>query len=47
MKSKPVVTIKANATGVKVSRNGKPEKQSNFVKDWADFRSKLPVKKEK
>jgi hypothetical protein len=47
MKSKPVVTIKANAAGIKVSRNGKPEKPSNFVNNWAAFRATLPVKKEK
>jgi hypothetical protein len=46
VKSKPVLTIRANAEGIKTSKQGKPEKSGKFVGDWASFRAKLPVKKE-
>ncbi len=47
MKKKPVLDIKANSDGIKVSRNGKPEKPSSIITDWAKFRASLPTKKEK
>lgn len=43
--SKPVVTLRANADGIRISKNGKPEKASTVIAAWAGFRSTLPSKK--
>ena len=45
MAKKPVIRIKTNSEGLKVFRNGKPEKPSELVADWASFRASLPTKK--
>ena len=46
MANKPILTIKADANGVKISKEGKPEKRNSFIQDWAAFRKSLPVKKD-
>jgi hypothetical protein len=43
VKSNVVLTIRANADGIKTSKEGKLEKTRKFIKDWANFRSKLPT----
>lgn len=45
MKSKPVVTLKANASGVFVSKNGKKETRNNFINGLKTFRDSLPKEK--